>query len=355
VKKMMSQSTNETILAVLPTIRKLDDCLEWAQVFSQHRVIFIVIQDGDGPDINIPLEFQQACKDIHHLRWKDIDKVLAENNWIISRKDSAIRCFAWLWADKMGIQYDYLFTFDDDTKPLSKNHLAQHIENLKTPIRTMMYNTVPQFTDNSPFDPRGFLGEKIKVYISHGLWTNVPDFSAETQANLDGIYNWNLPQFRQEVPAGILYPMCGMNVCFRKEIAPLMYFGLMGQKPDGKGWNIGRWDDMFAGWLSKLWLDRINGGVLNGIPYCNHQRASNVAVNLSTERLWSGAPEIVKLLNLLPQFASQIDTKNMTDFVQSLKSKVEKCSIHKSEAINHFIKCLDAASIFCGSFNFSST
>lgn len=47
---------------------------------------------------------------------------------------------------------------------------------------------------------------------------------------------------------GTLFPMCGMNLAFdRKLIGPAMYFGLMGQ---GQPW--GRYDDMWAGWCSKV-------------------------------------------------------------------------------------------------------
>ena len=46
---------------------------------------------------------------------------------------------------------------------------------------------------------------------------------------------------------GSLYPMCGMNLAFSRElIGPAMYFGLMGD-----GQPLGRYDDMWAGWCSK--------------------------------------------------------------------------------------------------------
>ena len=42
--------------------------------------------------------------------------------------------------------------------------------------------------------------------------------------------------------------MCGMNLAFdRTLIGPAMYFGLMGD-----GQPIGRYDDMWAGWCSKV-------------------------------------------------------------------------------------------------------
>lgn len=42
--------------------------------------------------------------------------------------------------------------------------------------------------------------------------------------------------------------MCGMNLGFDRElIGPAMYFGLMGD-----GQPIGRYDDMWAGWCTKV-------------------------------------------------------------------------------------------------------
>ena len=50
------------------------------------------------------------------------------------------------------------------------------------------------------------------------------------------------------IPKGTLYPMCGMNLAFNRElIGPAMYFGLFGE-----GQPIQRYDDMWAGWCSKV-------------------------------------------------------------------------------------------------------
>ena len=50
------------------------------------------------------------------------------------------------------------------------------------------------------------------------------------------------------IPKGTLFPMCGMNLAFNRElIGPAMYFGLMGD-----GQPIGRYDDMRAGWCTKV-------------------------------------------------------------------------------------------------------
>lgn len=50
------------------------------------------------------------------------------------------------------------------------------------------------------------------------------------------------------IPKGTLFPLCGMNLAFDRElIGPAMYFGLMGD-----GQPIGRYDDMWAGWCTKV-------------------------------------------------------------------------------------------------------
>jgi hypothetical protein len=52
------------------------------------------------------------------------------------------------------------------------------------------------------------------------------------------------------IPKGTLFPMCGMNLCFDRDlIGPAMYFGLMGD-----GQPIGRYDDMWAGWCTKVYM-----------------------------------------------------------------------------------------------------
>ncbi len=55
----------------------------------------------------------------------------------------------------------------------------------------------------------------------------------------------------QTIPKGVLYPMCGMNLAFdRHAIGAAMYFGLQGE-----GQPLGRYDDMWAGWCTKVGSD----------------------------------------------------------------------------------------------------
>ncbi len=52
--------------------------------------------------------------------------------------------------------------------------------------------------------------------------------------------------------------MCGMNLAFNREtVGPAMYFGLMGD-----GQPLGRYDDMWAGWCTKVCSPSLSPEVL---------------------------------------------------------------------------------------------
>lgn len=70
-----------------------------------------------------------------------------------------------------------------------------------------------------------------------------------------------------------------MNLAFdRKLIGPAMWFGLM-----GAGQPLGRYDDMWAGWCSKVVCDHLNFGAKTGKPYVWHSKASDPLTNLRKE------------------------------------------------------------------------
>lgn len=123
------------------------------------------------------------------------------------------------------------------------------------------------------------LREGVPTAVSHGLWLNVPDYDAPTQMVKPLERNTRYVDMVQTIPKGILFPMCGMNLAFdRSLIGPAMYFGLMGE-----GWPIGRYDDMFAGWCTKVIVDHLGMGVKSGLPYIWHSKASNPFTNLKKE------------------------------------------------------------------------
>jgi Reversibly glycosylated polypeptide len=181
-----------------------------------------------------------------------------------------------------------VFTIDDDCfvakRPTGEDvdALAQHLDNLLKPSTPYFFNTLyDPFAEGADF-VRGYpfsLREGVPTAVSHGLWLNVPDYDAPTQMVKPLERNTRYVDMVQTIPKGILFPMCGMNLAFdRSLIGPAMYFGLMGE-----GWPIGRYDDMFAGWCTKVIADHLAIGIKTGLPYIWHSKASNPFTNLKKE------------------------------------------------------------------------
>jgi reversibly glycosylated polypeptide / UDP-arabinopyranose mutase len=263
----------DTVDIVIPSIRDLDFLDEWREHLEGRH--FILIQDGDPSKIlNIPtwLDFELYNHD-------DIKKSLGEDAWIISSKDASIRNFGFLVS-----KAKYIYTLDDDCRPISKdsNALKKHVLNLQRNSTPYFFNTL-----YDPYHPgadfvRGYpysLRDGVPTVISHGLWLHAPDYDAPTQLLKINERNERLVDMTLTIPHRVLYPMCSMNVAFDRElIGPAFMQGLMGE---GMPWA--RYDDMFAGWASKVVADHLNYGVKSGQPYIRHIKASNPFTNLMKE------------------------------------------------------------------------
>ncbi|KAL0744119.1 hypothetical protein Bca4012_085632 [Brassica carinata] len=289
---------------VIPTIRNLDFLEMWRPFFEQYHLI--IVQDGDpSRTINIPKGF-----DYELYNRNDINRILGPKASCISFKDSACRCFGYMVSKKK-----YIYTIDDDcfvAKDPSGNEinaLEQHIKNLLSPSTPHFFNTLyDPYGDGADF-ARGYpfsMREGAVTAVSHGLWLNIPDYDAPTQLveplernsrkfdlfteSYQFCYNacvffayWlvllvvcRYVDAVMTIPRGTLFPMCGMNLAFDRElIGPAMYFGLMGD-----GQPIGRYDDMWAGWCVKVICDHMGWEVKTGLPYIWHSKASNPFVNL---------------------------------------------------------------------------
>ncbi|CAN6888007.1 unnamed protein product [Brassica oleracea] len=243
----------------------------------------------DELDIVIP-----TIRNLDFLEMNDINRILGPKSSCISFKDSACRCFGYMVFKKK-----YIYTIDDDCfvakDPSGKeiNALEQHIKNLLSPSTPHFFNTLyDPYSDGADF-VRGYpfsMREGAITAVSHGLWLNVPDYDAPTQLvkplerNSRKVYlSIQLPILYVDavmtIPKGTLFPMCGMNLAFDRElIGPAMYIGLMGD-----GQLIGRYDDMWAGWCVKVICDHMGWGVKTGLPYIWHSKASNPFVNLRKE------------------------------------------------------------------------
>lgn len=264
---------------VIPTIRSLDFLEQWRFALQPYHII--VVQDGDPErKVSVPEGY-----DYELYNRNDIERILGDKASCISFRDSACRCFGYMVSKKK-----YIFTIDDDCfvakDPSGEqvNALAQHIKNLLTPSTPFFFNTLyDPYAEGTDF-VRGYpfsLREGVPTAVSHGLWLNIPDYDAPTQMVKPAERNTKYIDMVMTIPKGTLFPMCGMNLAFdRKLIGPAMYFGLMGQ---GQPW--GRYDDMWAGWCSKVIIDHTGVGVKTGKPYIWHSKASNPFFNLKREYL----------------------------------------------------------------------
>ncbi|KAL2896111.1 putative UDP-arabinopyranose mutase 2 [Bienertia sinuspersici] len=280
---------------VIPTIRNLDFLELWRPFFEPYHLI--IVQDGDpSKKIMVPEGFDY---DLYNR--DDINKILGPKANCISFKDSACRCFGYMVSKKK-----YIYTIDDDcfvAKDPSGNDinaLEQHIKNLlcpSTPSFSTLCTILSVMVLISSVDiPSAFVKESQLLYVDMVL----------------------------TIPKGTLFPMCGMNLAFDRElIGPAMYFGLMGD-----GQPIGRYDDMWAGWCTKVICDHLGLGVKTGLPYIYHSKASNPFTNLRKEDH--------------PFFQSAVIPKECTTVQQCYKELASQVKDKLAKVDPYFDKLADA-------------
>jgi reversibly glycosylated polypeptide/UDP-arabinopyranose mutase len=255
-------------ILVIPSIRedRFNDFMQaWEKTGDWDEVI--LIEDNPYKSFVINLN--------HHYSWKEIEESLGDNSWVISRKDSAIRSFGFLVAQKLGAEY--VLTLDDDCYPHDDRPIFQtHIEKMK----------FSKWTESVPFmRTRGLpyknLGTLVNIVANVGLWSKIPDLdSIQSLNDLDFATNGNFqpPLGNRIIPTGQYFPDCGMNYCFRADVIPLSYFPLMGEDSP-----YCRFDDIWHGVIFKKIIDHLGWYVSVGEPFIAHQRASDVMVNLIKE------------------------------------------------------------------------
>lgn len=252
---------------VVPTIRK-QSISAFLERWGQEDWHIIIVEDNPTKTLEFPSEITHVC-------WADFEAHVGRDHKIFSRQDSAIRSFGFWLAHSMGA--DYIFTLDDDCLPVSKAFIQEHISCLEESPRWT--ESVPGFrTRGIPYKNTGFLKN---VVLNVGLWEGEPDFdSIQTLGKAAPI---QLPTVNKIIARGQYFPMCGMNMCFKREICPLMYFPLMGLNQPFR-----RFDDIWAGIVMKKVCDHLNLLVSVGKPFIHHMKASDPMQNLVKE-----APGIV--------------------------------------------------------------
>ena len=251
---------------VVPTCRP-ESLASFLDAWEPHRFwdSLIVVRDDPSP-VDVP--------DASVYCYRDIEREMGNNHWVISYRDSAIRSFGFLKAWELGA--DLIVTLDDDCYPVEGqgDFAAGHRSTL---------DAMPRWASGVPgLVPRGLpyrnRGTTPRVMISQGLWRGVPDLDAPRSLVAGLPDDYTPPEGRWIMPAGQYQPICGMNLAFKREATPLLYFPKMGHDSPYR-----RFDDIWMGVLSRKLCDHLGWQIGAGRPWVHHRRASDVMTNLVKE------------------------------------------------------------------------
>ncbi|KAK1270718.1 putative UDP-arabinopyranose mutase 5 [Acorus gramineus] len=269
---------------------------EWRRIFSRFHLI--VVKDPDlEENLQIPPGF-----DYHVYTKSDMDQILGSTTTAISFSGHSCRYFGYLVSRKK-----YIVSVDDDCIPArdDQGHLidpvAQHISNLIHPATPFFFNTLYDPYRNGSDFVRGYpfsLRSGVNCVLSCGLWLNLADYDAPTQAVKPDERNHRYIDAVLTVPARAMMPVSGINIGFNREVmGPALFPGL---RFSGEG-KI-RWEtmeDIWCGMCAKVVCDHLGLGVKSGLPYV--WRGDSGDALESVKREWEG----VKLMEeVVPFFQS---------------------------------------------------
>lgn len=274
---MVVKKKNKNIFLVIPTNRNLAFLAAWDGLLDDCHLI--VVEDNPKQEVATP---KQRFQTTHYFTWQNIKNDLGRDEWIFPRRSAGIRSYGFWKAHQLGA--GVIITIDDDCYPVDRDFVAGHVANLSLWAPEKWATTFPHpnflYTRGYPYKIRN----KLPVVISHGLWSNKMDLDAKTQLKYPNVNTAPYPPVASFIPRGQYFPMSSMNLAFRREVTPLMYFPLMGSDPHGNPWGYDRFDDIWAGIFDKKICDHLGLGVVNGSPFVEHRKASDPHKNIEKEK-----------------------------------------------------------------------
>jgi reversibly glycosylated polypeptide/UDP-arabinopyranose mutase len=259
------------IAIVVPTIRPESYATfikKWDELFTKHKIELITVWDGEKPYI--------SHDDIKY----SVDDVMGKYKDVIYNKNDGVRNLGFAFVAKFLPRVEYIITLDDDCYPNNNDPIEEHIQALNMRVPTSWISTATHYMRGFPYGVRN----EAEVVLSHGVWENVKDWDAATQLTHG---NRDVTFYKGSIPKGIMYPMCIMNVAFKRKILPYMY-----QAPMGEKIGLDRFADIWCGIESKKMIDSLGLAVVSGYSTIWHDRASNVFVNLVKEAKGIGLNEV---------------------------------------------------------------
>jgi len=244
-----------TIAVVIPTIREnyyLKFIKNWTKLFKKYSVQIVKVKDGENPTVNE----------------KTVPDVMGKYSDTIYNFNSGIRNLGFAYVAKYLPEVKTIITLDDDTEPFGDT-IQDHLNILDQKVSTSWISTASEYTRGFPYCIR----DEAEVVLSHGVWEGIKDWDAPTQLVCG---NKDVEFYRGIIPKGIFYPMCIMNVAFKRKMLPFIYQAPMFD-------DLNRFEDIWAGIESKKEIDKRNWAVVTGYSKVWHNRASNVFSNLKKE------------------------------------------------------------------------
>jgi hypothetical protein len=249
-----------SIAVIIPTIRpERKQWMEeqWGELFKLHNCAVYWVHDGENPVV---------------YKNETAFSIPQEHRELFFNFNDGIRNLGFYYAKK-DINPDVYVTLDDDVRPMGNDPIQEHLDalNMQVPISWFSSTMQPYYMRGFPYGIR----KEAQVMVSHGVWRGVPDLDAITQLTQPDIQ----PEFyRGPVPKGVLMPVCGMNLAWKKEVAQWVYFAPMGPKTP-----FNRFADIWMGISLKRNLDKNGYALVTGYSTVWHERASDVWKNLENE------------------------------------------------------------------------
>jgi len=294
-------------IVIIPSVRNPDAInayLENAEKydFPKDKLFFLIITEDFADKSAYENRLKDYGVDGEVYGESERNIFLKENNIekykdLIPKKSHAETTFGLIYMAK-NKEFRYGFFIDDDTVPENSfDYFGQHIKNLEfegeieeVSSDKNWVNVLYQNFKNHKLYPRGYpyskINEAIKtskrfikkgeIFVSQGLWTNIPDLDA-VRILMDGDLNGqsktrlHIDDFKSNfiTARDNFQTVCSMNLAFRRDIIPAFYQFPMDDNPFG----IGRFDDIWSGLVVKRVLDKLGGYVINGAPLCIHNKA----------------------------------------------------------------------------------
>lgn len=291
---------------------------EWRSIFSRFHLI--IVKD---PDLKEELKLPGGFNLDVYTKY-DIDRVVGSSTSIVFSGYSC-RYFGFLVSRKK-----YIVSIDDDCLPAKDDKgcvidaVAQHIVNLTTPATPFFFNTLyDPFRKGADF-VRGYpfsLRSGVNCALSCGLWLNLADLDAPTQALKPGLRNSRYVDAVITIPCRAMMPISGINMAFDRELIGPSLLPALRLGGEGKV----RWEtmeDVWSGMCVKVVADHLGLGVKSGLPYVWRRDRGNPVESLKKE--WEG----VRLMEeVVPFFQSMKLTQaaaQAEDCVVEISTKVKE-------------------------------